>query len=97
MERFGVNDLFNGASFLIEPLQEIVNEENSRLQNGFPIVQVLSSFVTRIDDMLRQASNSQQIPQLKHHVPDWAWMIFGVCGVLFVLMGIGLVLFSYNI
>lgn len=48
LERFGANDLFNGASFLIEPLQEIVNQENSRLQNGFPIVQVLSSFVTRI-------------------------------------------------
>lgn len=89
VEKFGITDPQNGASFVSEPLQEIVNEENSQLQNGFPIIQVLNSVVVRIDDTLRDSTQSQQLPQAKKHVPLWAWYTFGVCGVLFALMAVG--------
>src|SRR5271156_5082967 len=91
MERFGVTDHFNGASFLIEPLQEIVNEENAKLQNGLPVVQVLSSFVLKTDEALRAVAQSQQTPPVKQHVPRWAWIVFGVCGILLALMAVGYV------
>lgn len=70
MDRFGVNDILKDASFVVEPLQEIVDSENSRLKKGFPITEVLTSFVTRTDNVLQRAPQSQQIPQIRNHVPE---------------------------
>ncbi|KAI6182265.1 hypothetical protein M3Y97_00361400 [Aphelenchoides bicaudatus] len=92
IEKFGVTDSQNGASFINEPLQKIINEENLRLQNGYPIVQVLNSVVARIDSALRETTQSQEQPQARKHVPIWAWYVFGTCGVLFALMAVGLYL-----
>jgi flagellar biosynthesis/type III secretory pathway chaperone len=89
MNHFGVNDLFKDASFVIKPLQDIVDQENTRLKKGFPITEVLNSFITRTDAVLRQTPQSQQIPQIRKHVPEWAWISFAVCGVLFILMAVG--------
>lgn len=71
MERFGIQDPLSGYYFIMESLQKIVNEENAQLKNGYPIIQVLNSLVEKIDSSLREASQSQQVPMTKKHVPEW--------------------------
>jgi hypothetical protein len=69
----------------------IVENENLHLQNGYPLNRVLISLVGRIAEVLKEA---EQIPKhsskLRSHVPLWAWTVFGSCGILCILMAIGL-------
>ncbi|CAD5206222.1 unnamed protein product [Bursaphelenchus okinawaensis] len=76
----------------MDSLFRIVDEENMNLQNGYPLIKVLNNVVRRSTEAFNLADYKLQIPHSKHHIPLWAWIIFASCGVLFILMAVGLCL-----
>uniref|UniRef100_A0A915DVS3 Uncharacterized protein n=1 Tax=Ditylenchus dipsaci TaxID=166011 RepID=A0A915DVS3_9BILA len=57
---------------------------------------VLNNMVDRTVDALNKVESALKSPHPRSHVPLWAWVIFGLCGVMFLLMGVGLYLIRTN-
>lgn len=52
----------------------------------------------RIVESLQKVENVviQNNLHSKHHIPLWAWIIFATCGVTFILMAIGYIIYNKN-
>uniref|UniRef100_A0AC34RNP9 Uncharacterized protein n=1 Tax=Panagrolaimus sp. JU765 TaxID=591449 RepID=A0AC34RNP9_9BILA len=76
----------------IDPMRRLVDEANNHLADGYPLNRVLTNLINKISDFLVKSENHNKMPLHKDHIPFWAWMTFATCGVLCILMGIGLCL-----
>uniref|UniRef100_A0A914C0U4 Uncharacterized protein n=1 Tax=Acrobeloides nanus TaxID=290746 RepID=A0A914C0U4_9BILA len=78
-ERFGLAEGFHAMPYSLEPLQRIVDEENERLQNGYPLQRVLNDMIQRLVVVLERAEKYRSPSPPKDHIPFWAWMAFATC------------------
>jgi len=83
-------DPYSLGKSMDDPLRIFVNEENDHLAGGYPLNRVLTNLIVKISDTLKKSEHHQRMPLHKDHIPFWAWVVFAACGVLCILMGIGL-------
>jgi hypothetical protein len=91
MEHIGLMTTFTD-SFALQPLTEIVDEGNTNVLSGHPLNEVLNSVIQQTADVLSKTNKEDIPPPSKSHIPKWAWLIFGICVIAFLLMFIGLCL-----
>uniref|UniRef100_A0A1I7YLY1 GPI-anchored protein n=1 Tax=Steinernema glaseri TaxID=37863 RepID=A0A1I7YLY1_9BILA len=79
-----------------DSLQKIVSALNTDLSNGYPLKTVLESLVDQVSDALIRA-DVKNVHRIQHIPPTWAIIVFATCGVLCVLMAIGLCLMKSSV
>ncbi|KAK0427121.1 hypothetical protein QR680_010072 [Steinernema hermaphroditum] len=79
-----------------DSLQKIVNALNTDLSNGYPLKTVMESLVDQVSEVLISA-DVNNVHKIQHIPPTWAIIVFATCGVLCVLMAIGLCLMKSSV
>ncbi|TKR62908.1 hypothetical protein L596_026810 [Steinernema carpocapsae] len=79
-----------------DSLQKIVNALNTDLNHGYPLKTVMESLVDQVSEALIKA-DTNNVHKIQHIPPTWAIIVFATCGVLCVLMAIGLCLMKSTV